>query len=118
MAGQEGDPRLKRGLRRDQARRERHLRGLTAELLEDNIRVTIVGPGAVDTELPDHITDEDAREGISGLMNLERLQAGGIANAIVYAVDPASAGQRQRDPHSPDPATSLGDIRSGRSVAA
>ena len=26
----EGDPRLERGLRRDQARRERHLRGLTA----------------------------------------------------------------------------------------
>jgi NADP-dependent 3-hydroxy acid dehydrogenase YdfG len=60
--------------------------GLRQELLEDNIRVTIVAPGAVETELPDHITDEDARESLSGLMSLERLQAEDIANAIVYAV--------------------------------
>ena len=60
--------------------------GLRQELLEDNIRVTIVEPGAVDTELPDHITDEDARESLSGLVNLERLQAEDIAEAIVYAV--------------------------------
>jgi len=60
--------------------------GLRQELLEDNIRVSIVGPGAVDTELPDHITDEDAREDLSGLMSLERLQAEDIADAIVYAV--------------------------------
>jgi len=60
--------------------------GLRQELLEDNIRVTIVAPGAVDTELPDHITDEDARESLSGLMSLERLQAEDIAGAIAYAV--------------------------------
>ncbi len=60
--------------------------GLRQELLEDNIRVTIVGPGAVATELPDHITDEDAREGLSGLLELERLEAEDIAEAIVYAV--------------------------------
>ncbi|CAA9471407.1 MAG: Short-chain dehydrogenase/reductase SDR [uncultured Rubrobacteraceae bacterium] len=60
--------------------------GLRQELLEDNIRVTIVEPGAVATELTDHITDEDAREGLSGLLNLEILQAEDIANAIVYAV--------------------------------
>jgi len=60
--------------------------GLRQELLEDNIRVTIVEPGAVDTELPDHITDEDARESLSGLLKLERLQAEDIAEAIVYAV--------------------------------
>ena len=60
--------------------------GLRQELLEDNIRVTIVAPGAVETELPDHITDEEARESLSGLMSLERLQAEDIANAVVYAV--------------------------------
>ncbi len=60
--------------------------GLRQELLEDNIRVTIVEPGAVATELPDHITDEDAREGLGGLLRLEILQAEDIANAIVYAV--------------------------------
>ena len=45
-----------------------------------------MGPGAVDTELPDHITDEEAREGLRGLMKLERLQSQDIAEAIVYAV--------------------------------
>ena len=60
--------------------------GLRQELIDDNIRVTIVEPGAVATELPDHITDEDARESLSGLMKLERLQAEDIANAVVYAV--------------------------------
>jgi NADP-dependent 3-hydroxy acid dehydrogenase YdfG len=60
--------------------------GLRQELLEDNIRVTIVAPGAVETELPDHITDEDARESLSGLMSLERLQAEDISSAIAYAV--------------------------------
>jgi NADP-dependent 3-hydroxy acid dehydrogenase YdfG len=60
--------------------------GLRQELLEDNVRVTIVEPGAVATELPDHITDEDARESLGGLLKLERLQAEDIAEAIVYAV--------------------------------
>jgi NADP-dependent 3-hydroxy acid dehydrogenase YdfG len=60
--------------------------GLRQELLEDNIRVTVVEPGAVETELTDHITDEDARESLSGLLKLERLQSEDIANAIVYAV--------------------------------
>jgi len=59
--------------------------GLRQELLEDNIRVTIVEPGAVATELPDHITDEDARESLSGLLKLERLEAEDIAEAVVYA---------------------------------
>ncbi|MDQ4126731.1 MAG: SDR family NAD(P)-dependent oxidoreductase [Actinomycetota bacterium] len=60
--------------------------GLRQELLEDNIRVTIVEPGAVATELPDHITDEDAKESLGGLLKLERLQAEDIAEAIAYAV--------------------------------
>lgn len=60
--------------------------GLRQELLGDNIRVTIVEPGAVETELADHITDEDARESLGGLLKLEILQAEDIANAIVYAV--------------------------------
>src|SRR5215210_3098299 len=48
--------------------------GLRQELLEDNIRVTVVEPGA------------DARESLGGLLNLEILEAEDIANAIVYAV--------------------------------
>ena len=60
--------------------------GLRQELLEDNIRVTIVEPGAVETELATHITDEEARESLGGLTKIEILQAEDIANAIAYAV--------------------------------
>ncbi|MGH3148239.1 MAG: SDR family NAD(P)-dependent oxidoreductase [Rubrobacter sp.] len=60
--------------------------GLRQELLENNIRVTIVEPGAVETELTDHITDEDAIDSVSGLQEMEILQAEDIANAIAYAV--------------------------------
>jgi NADP-dependent 3-hydroxy acid dehydrogenase YdfG len=60
--------------------------GLRQELLQDNIRVTIIEPGAVETELPNHITDEDARESLGGLLDLEILQSEDIAGAIVYAV--------------------------------
>ena len=60
--------------------------GLRQELFQDNIRITIVEPGAVETELPNHITDEDATESLGGLLNLEILQYEDIANAIVYAV--------------------------------
>jgi NADP-dependent 3-hydroxy acid dehydrogenase YdfG len=60
--------------------------GLRQELLQDNIRVTIIEPGAVETELPNHITDEDARESLGGLLDLKILQSEDIAGAIVYAV--------------------------------
>ena len=60
---------------------------LRQELQEDNIRVTIVEPGAVETELPDHITDDEAQEAISGLIsNLEPLQPEDIASTIAYCV--------------------------------
>lgn len=60
--------------------------GLRQELLGDNVRITMVEPGAVDTELPDHITDEEALEGMGGLMKIERLQSEDIANAVAYVV--------------------------------
>ncbi len=60
--------------------------GLRMELLEDNVRVTVVEPGAVETELTDHITDDEAKEGLSGLLELDILQAEDIANAVIYAV--------------------------------
>ena len=41
----------------------------------------------METELPEHITDEEAREGLSSLLEqLGPLQAEDIANAIVYVV--------------------------------
>ena len=58
---------------------------LRQELLEDGIRITVVEPGAVATELTDHITDEEVREGLKQ-RNIEPLQPEDIANAIAYAV--------------------------------
>ncbi len=63
---------------------------LRQELLEDGIRITMVEPGAVATELTDHITDEEVREGLKQ-RSIEPLQPEDIANAIAYAV-----GQPQR----------------------
>ncbi len=59
---------------------------LRMELQEDGIRITIVEPGAVKTELTEHITDEDALDAMSGLLSLDILKAEDIANSIVYAV--------------------------------
>ena len=60
---------------------------LRQELIEDNVRVTMIEPGAVETELPNHVTDEEAKEGIDDLYQLDDiLQAEDIANAIAYCV--------------------------------
>jgi NADP-dependent 3-hydroxy acid dehydrogenase YdfG len=59
---------------------------LRLELLDDGIRVTVVEPGAVATELSSHITDEEARQGMSRFKGIEVLQSEDIAAAIAYAV--------------------------------
>ncbi len=58
---------------------------LRSEVVEYGIRVTIVEPGAVVTELTDHITDAEVREALSG-EEFEKLRSEDIANAISYAV--------------------------------
>jgi NADP-dependent 3-hydroxy acid dehydrogenase YdfG len=60
---------------------------LRQELLEDSIRVTVIEPGVVETELQSHMTDEEARESLDAMRErLDALQAEDIANAIAYAV--------------------------------
>lgn len=53
------------------------------------IRVTIVSPGAVATELTNTITDDDVLDSFKS-MSMEPLQARDIANAIGYAVEQPS----------------------------
>ncbi len=53
------------------------------ESVDNNIRATIISPGAVDTELKDHITDEEIKQGIG---NMQAIDADAIARAINYAV--------------------------------
>ena len=51
------------------------------------IRTTLIEPGAVDTELPDHIPSNDQQEQIQGMMeSMAPLTGEDIARSILYAV--------------------------------
>jgi clavulanate-9-aldehyde reducatase len=62
--------------------------GLRQEALHANIRVSLVEPGFVDTELQDHNENPVVRDAIAKARDRigEVLEAGDIADAIVYAV--------------------------------
>lgn len=60
---------------------------LRKEVYQNNIRVTIIEPGLVATELPQHITDSAAKEQAKNFYgSVKNLLSEDIANAIVYAV--------------------------------
>lgn len=61
--------------------------GLRQEVYKSNIRVTIIEPGAVLTELSDHVTHTESREKLkSWVAGMEALTSDDIANSILYAV--------------------------------
>lgn len=60
---------------------------LRQECVPDHIRVTVIEPGMVNTELTTHITHSAAKAAArQRLQDIEPLQSEDIANAIVYAV--------------------------------
>ena len=60
---------------------------LRREVYRDNVRVTIIAPGAVATELRDHVPDPDTRERIdTWARSMRQLQSEDVAAAILYAV--------------------------------
>ncbi|QSJ17377.1 SDR family NAD(P)-dependent oxidoreductase [Nostoc sp. UHCC 0702] len=60
---------------------------LRQEVHKDNIRVTIIEPGLVDTEINDHITDPITKQRFEERRNsIIPLQSEDVAAAIVYAV--------------------------------
>ena len=59
---------------------------LRQEVTGRHVRVSLVEPGAVDTELPDHIRDEIRDQMMSRLADIERLEPADIADAIAYIV--------------------------------
>ena len=60
---------------------------LRQEVYQDNIRVTIIEPGLVETEIDQHITDLVAKQEIAARRKaITPLQSEDIAAAIVYAV--------------------------------
>ena len=61
--------------------------GLRQEVAKDNIRVTIIEPGAVLTELTDHITDEATKANVKEwVATMTALTSEDIARAVTYAV--------------------------------
>jgi len=61
--------------------------GLRQEVRLDNIRVTVIEPGVVATELTDHITHTETKTNYEGrIATMTPLEAEDIAAAVVYAV--------------------------------
>ena len=61
--------------------------GLRQEVRLDKIRVTVIEPGVVATELTDHITHQETKTTYEGRIgSMTPLEAGDIAAAVVYAV--------------------------------
>ena len=65
--------------------------GIRQELSKNNIRVTIIEPGAVTTELTDHIKDESTKEAVKNwVASMRALTSEDIAASIVYAASQPS----------------------------
>jgi NADP-dependent 3-hydroxy acid dehydrogenase YdfG len=61
--------------------------GLRQEVHKHKIRVTVIEPGAVLTELTDHITHGETQEAVKNwVQNMQALTSEDIAASIVYAV--------------------------------
>jgi len=60
--------------------------GLRQEVKPYNIRTTIISPGAVATELPSHITDEESAAGIQQFYQGYAIPADSFARAVLFAM--------------------------------
>ena len=84
-----GGPRRTQELRRlqpHQARRGAFSESLRQEVTGRHVRVSLVEPGAVITELPDHVRAEIRDQMMGRLTEIERLESEDIADAIAYIV--------------------------------
>ena len=61
--------------------------GLRTEVTPYGLRTTIISPGAVATELPSHITDEDAAGAIQGYYEAVAIPADSFARAVAFAIE-------------------------------
>ena len=73
---------------------------LRQELLPD-VRVTLIEPGAVATELPTHITHEATRQGAEQLYSQVTVTAEDIAEVIAFAVNRPSTSPSTRSSSAP-----------------
>ena len=61
--------------------------GLRIEAHADNIRCTIISPGAVDSELKQDTSDPASLEAVEGLYKCWAIPAESIARAVAYAIE-------------------------------
>ncbi|MBA2240313.1 MAG: SDR family NAD(P)-dependent oxidoreductase [Solirubrobacterales bacterium] len=59
---------------------------LRQEVAERHVRVSLIEPGAVDTELQDHLRDEIREQTAKRFADLDMLQSADIADALAYVV--------------------------------
>lgn len=52
-----------------------------------NVRVTLIAPGAVDTELPQHVTDKEQRKAMDSFYDTTAIPAASVADAIAFAIN-------------------------------
>ncbi len=60
--------------------------GLRQEVKPYNIRTTVISPGAVATELPDSVTDPEARARVSAFYAQAAIPADSFARAVAFAI--------------------------------
>jgi NADP-dependent 3-hydroxy acid dehydrogenase YdfG len=60
--------------------------GLRMETRKDNIRVTILSPGAIDSELKEGSSDEASSQGVKDFYKIA-ISADSIAKAVAYAIE-------------------------------
>jgi len=60
--------------------------GLRQEVTPYNIRTTIISPGAIKTELPNCVTDQNIKLAMKGILDIA-ISADSIARAIAYAIE-------------------------------
>ena len=61
--------------------------GLRKEVKPYNIRTTIISPGAVSTELTDHISEADVREGVKDFVSKIAVGPDTFARAVAFAIN-------------------------------
>ena len=75
---------------------------LRQEVTGRGVRIGLVEPGAVATELTDHITQPEAKAASKQMATMMTpLQSEDIARAVVYMVSQPPARRRQRDARAP-----------------
>ena len=60
--------------------------GLRMEMVPHNVRVTVISPGAVESELADSITEPDVKKNIDAFYEANAIPASTFANMVAFAM--------------------------------